>query len=164
MGEDTWAHAMCHLVAHSKGGSDCRYLVTKALQEYNDIKSNKHFNVLGLFSLDTPFRGTPVSDLSCAITNSKLSLGMFNGGASPEVVQSISSATTAVSLAVSFGSTPHEPDPIPGKTTRRGSCGAPSSSRTAKQARLFYAPAMAAFRKERLSFGSDRFCKTENNF
>ena len=107
MGEDTWAHAMCHLVAHSKGGSDCRYLVTKELQRYNAIYSNKHFNVLGLFSLDTPFRGTPVSDLSCAITNSKLSLGMFNGGASPEVVQSISSATTAVSLAVSFGSTPH---------------------------------------------------------
>jgi len=57
-----------------------------------------------------------------------------------------------------------EPDPIPDKTTRRGSNGAPSSFRPAKQARLFYTPAMAAFRKERLSFGSDRFCKTENNF
>jgi hypothetical protein len=69
-----------------------------------------------------------------------------------------------VAVEVAVATAVEEPDPIPDKTTRRGSRGAPSSSRLAKQARLFYAPAMAAFRKERLSLGSDRFCRTENNF
>jgi len=57
-----------------------------------------------------------------------------------------------------------ERDPKSGKPFRSGSGRARSSFRVTVRACSFYAPAMAAFRRDRLSFGSDKFCRTENNF
>ena len=58
----------------------------------------------------------------------------------------------------------YERDPKTGKPIRPGTGEVRPSSCITLRASFFYAPAMAAFRKERLSFGSDSFCKTENNF
>ena len=57
-----------------------------------------------------------------------------------------------------------ERDPKTEKALRSGPSGARSSFPVVVRACPFYAPAIAAFRKERLSFGSDRFCRTENIF
>lgn len=57
----------CHLVAHSKGGIDSRSMIR---QHYYDKHANEnldqpgHFEVLSLYTLDTPHRGTVLSDIS----------------------------------------------------------------------------------------------------
>jgi hypothetical protein len=59
---------------------------------------------------------------------------------------------------------PYERDPKPRKATAIGPDRAPSSFELPSQTCFFYAPAIAALRRDRLSFGSDRFFRTENNF
>jgi hypothetical protein len=107
MGDDNWAHARCHLVAHSKGGSDCRYLITKTLPDpKKQGPTDRPFRVLGFFSLGTPFRGTPVSDISCALMLAPCA-PLSNEGASPAVVRSIQSTIASVRTAIDSGGTPH---------------------------------------------------------
>jgi len=59
---------------------------------------------------------------------------------------------------------PYERDPKPRKATAIGPDRAPSFFELPSQTCFFYAPAIAALRRDRLSFGSDRFFRTENNF
>ncbi|KAF8601040.1 alpha/beta-hydrolase, partial [Ceratobasidium sp. AG-I] len=47
-----------HLIGHSMGGLDCRYLITHLIRQYN-----LNFNVLSLTTFATPHRGSPVADL-----------------------------------------------------------------------------------------------------
>jgi hypothetical protein len=56
----------CHIIAHSKGGLDSRAFLK---QHYDSGKSEKmnisgHYRVLSLYTLDTPHRGTVLSDIA----------------------------------------------------------------------------------------------------
>jgi hypothetical protein len=101
-----WPDAKCHLVAHSKGGSDCRWLVTQILplpaatRKDADIKP---FKVLGFFSLGTPFRGTPTADIGYAFRQlqalGEQELRITSGQyLSSMVARNVSDAADAVSL------------------------------------------------------------------
>ena len=108
MDGDNWAHATCHLVAHSKGGSDCRYLITKLLNQSSEQSPGKSpFRVLGFFSLDTPFRGTPVSDIAYALGQDSLFVPTINQGGSPVVAANIAAAVNSVSSTILAGKSPH---------------------------------------------------------
>jgi hypothetical protein len=66
----------CHLIAHSKGGSDCRYFISEdgrvggLLMHANDFDPDnliKKYKILSLYTIGTPSRGTPLSDISSAL-------------------------------------------------------------------------------------------------
>lgn len=62
-----------HLIGHSMGGLDCRYLVTHLLHRAS-------FNVLSVTTVSTPHRGSPVADAVLA-THSKHSVPSHLGTA-----------------------------------------------------------------------------------
>lgn len=58
----------CHLIAHSKGGSDSRRCIAKIQMDLDNpeiIEKNK-FRILSLYSIGTPHKGTVLADISYA--------------------------------------------------------------------------------------------------
>ncbi len=101
--------ANCHLIAHSKGGSDCRWLVTKELRKSSTQKEKQvgdtTFKVLGFVSLGTPFQGTPVSDVGYTIRQlggGGVSAVDAGQGVSPLVRKNIEDAADTVSLILGY--------------------------------------------------------------
>lgn len=67
---------VCHIIAHSKGGIDSRSFIynhyyKKRLNE--NLNLPNHFEVLSLYTLDTPHRGTVLSDI---VWNSRYKAGL----------------------------------------------------------------------------------------
>lgn len=57
----------CHLIAHSKGGIDSRAMIRKHydINHFNEqLDQPGHFEILSLYTLDTPHRGTILSDIA----------------------------------------------------------------------------------------------------
>lgn len=56
----------CHLIAHSKGGSDSRKCIEKNQFDLNDpgTKEKDKFKILSLYTIGTPHKGTVLSDIS----------------------------------------------------------------------------------------------------
>ena len=63
----------CHIVAHSKGGNDSRAMISIHYgKKWNQsLDQPKHFEVLSLYTLDTPHRGTIMADISWSVQNAK---------------------------------------------------------------------------------------------
>ena len=94
-GDTKWADA-----AHSKGGSDSRWLITKILPERKEQELTlKPFKVSSFYTLGTPFRGTPVSDLAYTLGWGNATASVINAGAAPTVHSAIRAATLAVGIA-----------------------------------------------------------------
>jgi hypothetical protein len=56
----------CHLIAHSKGGLDSRSFINEFYRQGSNVKLGEYgkFEVLSLYTLNTPHRGTVLSDIS----------------------------------------------------------------------------------------------------
>lgn len=56
----------CHIVAHSKGGLDSRAMIYDHYGQHRNESLNQpgNFEVLSLYTLDTPHRGTVLSDIA----------------------------------------------------------------------------------------------------
>ncbi len=56
----------CHIVAHSKGGIDSRAMIYNHYENHRNESLDQpgNFEVLSLFTLDTPHRGTVLSDIA----------------------------------------------------------------------------------------------------
>lgn len=56
----------CHLIGHSKGGLDSRAMIIKHYGSplHENLDQPSHFEVLSLYTLDTPHRGTVLSDVA----------------------------------------------------------------------------------------------------
>ena len=63
----------CHIVAHSKGGNDSRAMIKRHYDQHLNklLYLSSHFEVLSLYTLDTPHRGTVMADISWAVRNAK---------------------------------------------------------------------------------------------
>lgn len=62
----------CHLIGHSKGGIDSRAMIINhyEVNHFNDhLDQPGHFEVLSLYTLDTPNRGTVLSDIAWNLLN-----------------------------------------------------------------------------------------------
>jgi hypothetical protein len=57
----------CHLIAHSKGGSDSRICIKQNQKDFNNsrIEEKNKFKILSLYTIGTPHKGTVLSDISC---------------------------------------------------------------------------------------------------
>lgn len=76
----------CHIVAHSKGGSDARYFINNypgiiPTSEKNPGKLANKYMVLSLYSMGTPHKGTPVADLSYNVGSHLQYMGIFSANA-----------------------------------------------------------------------------------
>lgn len=95
-----WIDAKCHIIAHSKGGSDCRWLVTKTLHDEGPA-APKRFTVLGFFSLGTPFRGTPNSDVGYICRQIAVGVDYFvqaGQGVNPIIKKNIQDSASTIFL------------------------------------------------------------------
>jgi hypothetical protein len=101
----------CHLIAHSKGGSDCRFFISDSkfignqlLMNANDFDIDKlqiKYKILSLYTIGTPNWGTPISDIEQAIVSNGIGLmGSTIGSSDPNV-----SSTANQSILVGFAST-----------------------------------------------------------
>lgn len=105
----------CHIIAHSKGGSDCRYFISggvdynfngnNILMDSNDFDFEKlqiKYKILSLYTIGTPNWGTPISDIVQAVTSNFASSGLSVLFSSDSDIAHVSSLSTIVGLYGQF--------------------------------------------------------------
>lgn len=103
----------CHLIAHSKGGSDCRYYIYSALkhntiltpgQKFTLENYNYKYKILSLYTIGTPSQGTPCADIGHAVETFALQnlYGLLSINSSDFSVEAVGYLSGKLSISTLF--------------------------------------------------------------